>query len=387
MTMRVGHTSVALGAALTLMCAALPRAAHGGLIPDFNLDCSAAKATHIVVATEGQRVDGVLQVLDSWKGDLRKGDTITVPELAQFASEDSRAMGMAGAQPRKPVTGARMILFLVKSLEPLPGAELGKEVAASRPKWLPASSPDYRPVFAGGDEPRDYLERMRISVAWVESGTVYAFEQLINPGPLVLMANGRMTEEEAKARILDLIKGNSDFEKAAALPDASLRAAALLPHTEATEHRARERAFNALGECGAPALPILRRMLQDASLADRHYLVVKALAKAGGSHVGPELTALLRLELMFWKRQASLVTATRWNELPCDLRARHIKLEAALHAVAWIRYPGAGEAVAAVRDYWESEPRLNRLTGGPRFNSVTFRCNAYLDAATPKRAE
>jgi len=383
--MRVTPSCMAIRALLLLSLACPPRSANGAIIPSFDLDFSAGKATHIVLATEGGRIDGVFQVLESWKGDLRKGDTITVPELAEFASEESRMVKQWGAQPRRWVTGAKMILFLVKSLEPAPAAPGdGKGIAASRTRWLPASSPDYRPVFAGGEETRGYAERMKISVAWVEDGTLCAFHQDPFQGPLLLMPVGRMTVAQARARILERIKSSSDFEKAAALPDPAERAAALVPLTEVQEHRARERAFNALGECGAPALPLLRRMLQDPSLADRHYLVVKALAKAGGIHVGPEVTSLLRAELAFWKAQAPLLTAAQWNDLPVELRLRHIKLEQAVQALAWIRFPDAREAVIEIRGYWESEPRLNRLTGGPTHNSVTFQCKAYLREVFPE---
>jgi len=88
--------------------------------------------------------------------------------------------------------------------------------------------------------------------------------------------------------------------------------------------------------------------------------------------------------LAFWKAQAPLLTAAQWNDLPVELRLRHIKLEQAVQALAWIRFPDAREAVIEIRGYWESEPRLNRLTGGPTYNSVTFQCKAYLREVFPE---
>jgi hypothetical protein len=83
-----------------------------------NLRC-AKLATHIVVATEGDSIDGQLTVLESLKGDLKAGQHITIPELRAFNSPESRAIEcLFPAQicpediQRENVTGTRMILFL-----------------------------------------------------------------------------------------------------------------------------------------------------------------------------------------------------------------------------------------------------------------------------------
>ena len=46
--------------------------------PSFDLDYSLWKATHIVLATERNVIDGHLKVIESWKGDL-KTDSEIVP--------------------------------------------------------------------------------------------------------------------------------------------------------------------------------------------------------------------------------------------------------------------------------------------------------------------
>lgn len=53
--------------------------------PSFSLEESAWKATDIVVAFEGDVIDGKLQVLEAWKGDLKKGNSLDVPEMKVFA--------------------------------------------------------------------------------------------------------------------------------------------------------------------------------------------------------------------------------------------------------------------------------------------------------------
>jgi hypothetical protein len=41
-------------------------------------------ATHIVIATEDEEIEGKLTVLESSRGDLRPGGIIFIPELASF---------------------------------------------------------------------------------------------------------------------------------------------------------------------------------------------------------------------------------------------------------------------------------------------------------------
>ena len=60
--------------------------------PSFYLDDCAWHATHIVVVTKGKKIDENVEVVESWKGDLKKGDPIAVPELAVFALEKERVI-------------------------------------------------------------------------------------------------------------------------------------------------------------------------------------------------------------------------------------------------------------------------------------------------------
>src|SRR5262249_53146583 len=80
-------------------------AAPAAIRPSFQLDSCAWAATHVIVVTEGARIDGVVEVLESWAGDLKKGDTITVPELAEFAPEAKRRVAPSFLQYRRRCVG------------------------------------------------------------------------------------------------------------------------------------------------------------------------------------------------------------------------------------------------------------------------------------------
>jgi hypothetical protein len=48
--------------------------AYAGEIPSFDPEFSSTKATNVIVASEGKKIDGHLVAPDVWKGDLKKGE-------------------------------------------------------------------------------------------------------------------------------------------------------------------------------------------------------------------------------------------------------------------------------------------------------------------------
>ncbi|MCD6051618.1 MAG: hypothetical protein K0Q55_3027, partial [Verrucomicrobia bacterium] len=66
--------------------------AQAGIRPSFRLESSAWRATDIVVVTEGDLIDGNLDVLETWKGTLSPGAVLSLKELGKFATEESRTV-------------------------------------------------------------------------------------------------------------------------------------------------------------------------------------------------------------------------------------------------------------------------------------------------------
>ena len=334
--------------------------------PFFNLDSLSVKATHVALVTENPDIDGHLKVLESWKGDLGAGESISVPELKCFANADLRRVISYGADGRV-VSGARMIVFLVKSLT-LPEQSAGDNRGT---RWLPAGGFGYTRIFAGNWKGRDNTQHMAISIAWVEREQVYA----VNGGGFGVHVGIRQlrneTVEKARARVRFLAGKSEGLAKAGATADPSHRAQALLPFLSESDHRRREHAFMTLADCGEPALRHLRGILADDDLADQHYLAVKALVKAGGNEVEEELTGVLREELEFW-RTVPGVNATEWNNLPAGLRSRCFKLEQILQGLTWLK---GAKAQDLVRDI----VALERI--GQR---VLYQCERYFNAIEAK---
>lgn len=127
-----------------LLLLVLPPSASAGVRPSFSPQECSWQATDIVVVTEGEKIDGIFDVLETWNGELKPGETITIPEMAEFESSDARGIdkwNWLKKEKRSPeyVTGGRMILFL-RDAEKVPAdPNQSKEVKTSS-RWISANS-------------------------------------------------------------------------------------------------------------------------------------------------------------------------------------------------------------------------------------------------------
>lgn len=341
-----------------LLLLVLPPSASAGIRPSFYAEECSWQATDIVVVTEGKKIDGIFEVLETWKGDLKPGETIAIPEMAEFESKDARLIDKWNwlekeKQPPEYVTGERMILFLRDAKKVPEDPDQSKEVKRSS-RWISANSM--------GNE-------MKYSTVWVEKGKVNWFVQQINPGPS-LLSEIKMTEAELKTDVFSVLNTQNSLNAALAITDPALRAEGLEPFADHTVYRAQERAFAALAECGEAALPVLRRMLGNESLRKLHVRVIEAFAKASRKTAGPELTTWVEREFEFWKQTAPSLEVGWWNgkglganqsdglEMAEPLRDRWMALYQAVQALGEIRYTNAERALSEVRDFWRSLPQL-----------------------------
>jgi hypothetical protein len=244
-------------------------------------------ATHIVLATEGEVIDGRLRVIESWKGDFEPDAEIVVPNLARYSGAKSRQVkSWQPAHQTEPyvrvVTGARMLLFLTdtKPKEPL-------VPVVTWDSGLPAS------VEGQGD--------FWVSFAWVEKGEVYARHQLVFPS-WPISHFGTALEVEARAAYLTILKRGLEE---ATLAQSPVLASQVLRASAVQELELGVRgAIEALANMGEDALPVLRALLNDPKLSHLVPRFIQAMYTAGGEGVAPELTALNEELLAFWEARA-----------------------------------------------------------------------------------
>src|SRR5690349_20846659 len=201
--MKIIHTLTSLTFLLILCSSAL-----AGIQPSFQLKTSSWRATDIVVVTEEKQIDGVVKVIETWKGDLKPGQVLTLAELAEFKSKNARMVHRwpANESPEY-ITGATMILFLrdaTKTAAEPDDEEVSRLTDSKRTgeRWQAANP--------AGDE-------IKYSTVWIEKGKAYCFIQIMNPGPSVLVGCG--PEAELKPEVSRVINIQNGLNAALATVD------------------------------------------------------------------------------------------------------------------------------------------------------------------------
>ena len=214
--------------------------AFGGIRPSFQLDHSAWKATHIVIAVT-TATDGTFEVVESLKGDLHVGARLVIPDLRSLDEAKPITSSLASPEsvlcqpgshliPKQPV-GARVILFLVGGThEPL--SESKTEVE--------------------GWKPSDIMDSMQASVVWIEgSGSLYAFEQVMNPG-LPLLCQLHESETDVRNRVAEITQIQSQIAVDLSVPDGGERAERLRQYVGCASFRFGGRRWRSWANRGRP---------------------------------------------------------------------------------------------------------------------------------------
>lgn len=340
-------------------------ASSAAIRPSFYADGCAWNATHIVVATEGEKIDGILTVIESWKGDLKKADTITVPELAAFADRKEREVKKGLFADDKPdpthVSGSRMVLFLIE----------GPKDEKDKRTWKPAGS--------------IWKNRMEVSVAWIEKNKVHAIEQQINPGPSELIYLGK-NECEFACRVQEIVTMQARFYKAmsAANPDQIAESVEGLLRSDSS-NLGRE-AIKTLGNADKNGLVVLRKLLKQDAFEKFHEDVIEAMPNAGGASVGAELTVMLKEDLAFWKKASPGLKKGWWNgngiewEKVEHHRNHYSRSLAIIRGLQGIKFPECRGDIQAFRDFWVSQPQLGEI------DQMTDACDKILvNVPVPKK--
>lgn len=298
-------------------------------LPTFHPACS-YRATHIVVVATEPGGGGRFKVAESWKGDLRPGDALTIPGLARDAKGD-------------------MVIFMARNADP-------------------KSADPWKPVGVG--------EEWRVSVAWFDGGKVVAVQQHLNPGPAVVshlsFVNSRKDFKQLVAYYVDTERA---FAAARAIENLGERAAAFA-RVVSGEYDKKDEAFVELGKCGPKALPALRAYLK----RPPDYLhddAVRAMAAAGGKDAVPELHEMLKAELAYWKAVGPKLANDWWLADPATNEPwkRFGKLGSLVSVYEDCPTPAYRETVVAVRDLLRTIPAVDK---DARIGNLSDLCDRVL---------
>ncbi len=346
--------------AVVLGCLAGSTAA--AIVPSFYLEGCAWNATDIVVASEGETIDGRLTVLEAWVGSLAPGAALHVPELAVFASEEKRRERWWDPDRAHltTVTGKRLVLFLKRETKP------------EDPQWAPA-------VPYGG---------MDVSVCWIESGQAYGLVQIMNPGSAELTRLGQ-TEATIRATTRKLRADKAELARVRALEDVTKRVEAAVPFATSDVSEAALEAIHILRDAGAPAVPSLLALALPDEPTTSQWPALRALGDIGDPSIVAPVVARLEKELVFWAAAGQHLEHGWWNGEGLagkdrdHYRWHYARVSGPLRVLTEIGAPGSedvADVVRRTRKLWRENPVLHEIGNG----QIVEHCDLALAAIETK---
>jgi hypothetical protein len=325
----------------------LSEPSFAGIRPSFGADAEAWRSTDVVMVVTSS-VDDAFEVIETWKGDLRAGKRIVVPQLSPAAHAipisrypgwpDGLTSTVAQQVPREPA-GSHMILFLRRN--------------SSRPAHIEW-------------EPANVMDSMKASAVWINGGRLYCFTQVTNPGPSILQIMSSYSEESLKRRVSEVTRTQEQMKLVLAAPEGEERARLLKPYVHSDVSPARQLAVQELGKSGPMAVPTIRGMLDDPAYTEQAPDLIEAMVKAGGDAVGEDLNRRFQQEVAFWKSAGPSLPHGWWNNdagPDAPFRAQYLRTYQLIIGLQQTRYPGALNPAEQLRDLWVSLPQLNDPSG------------------------
>ncbi len=354
------------GFVLFLAIAATP--VHASIRPSLSLDQCSWNATHIVLVQTTPK-GGVFSVVESWKGDLKPGDSVEVPELKPnedavsiasypksegFRSQDPK--GITEQIPRQPV-GSRLILFLRKKEEGGPASPSADNRTGAQ--WEPASG-------WGG---------MKTSALWIDGGKGFCFRQGMNPGPSAFSECWQMPVTSSDvaiftARIQWVLQVQRDLAETLAMKNRpEVRADRLGRVALGDVWEAQREALGALGKSGTVAVPEILQVMDNPPVPYDGTVTIRALVEAAGKDSGKLLHARLQQDLIYWKAIGPTLTANWLDQLAEPGASLFVKFDETVLLIRELdqkHYAPAAKTAAELRDFWISQPVLYDPKWGER---------------------
>jgi phage-related protein len=215
-----------------------------------------------------------------------------------------------------------------------------------------------------------------ISVAWFAHGKAYTTSQINNPGPVRVAPFG--DEKTFRQRLVNILNTQKALRNATKTPlkkRAQALATFMKTHTHWKEiYQAREETLKALSRCGQSAITVFPALFRDESLGYSYNDVARSFIEAVGIKSAPAFTAIVRQELVFWRKTALTIPVGTLNNAASKgyshqqyqrLQTHYNRLQAALNGLRHFRYTPCKNAVTQTHALWLSLPQLEARRRGP----------------------
>ncbi len=298
-------------------------------------------ATHIVVVTEGDEIDGQVTVLESWQGDLKPGDSLNISELAKFKSQESRHieclnivlhLGKCSDTTPEFVSGSRIILFL---------RNLVRQSGSAN--WH------------------------SIGAAWIEQGEAYGLWDGDRAWDGIFAKVG--SEGSVRDAIEKVTYEKQGLKRALMIEEREARLRALQPFLGSSVDYT---AMVASVETSA-----LKRWAGQLTASQKHSRDDITVLKCSEDCAGAIFALLLKRELEFWRDHAQGLKIDWWNqetdwEVLKVYRTQFSNTQRALAGLKATGHRGSAGLVRELRAYWLSLPQLKNQP------YVVRDCDAFL---------
>jgi hypothetical protein len=339
-----------------LLIAMFSQTARAGFRPSFGADSAAWRSSDIVLVST-LPAEGTFEVIEAWKGNLRAGARILVPQLIPDAAalpiplhptslEDALRGSDAEQVPRRP-TGSHMVLFLKRNPS-----------GSDKTEW----------------EAADVMDSMKASVVWIQGDKLFCFVQVNNPGPSVLEPMFSYSLEKLKQRVDQVIRTQEEMQSIVAGPAGEQKPRLLKPFVHSDINSARRLALSELGKSGPTAVPVILEMLDDAAYAEQGQELVKELVNSGGQSIGGELIGRFRRDVEFWESTGPSLPVGWWNQdtnPDAPLRSRYGQTYQLVIELQKIRDRNALALAERLHALWISHPQLDDPSG---LNQMSLEC-------------
>ena len=316
-------------------------------ISDFAWD-----APHVVT------VNGTGRVIESFKGDLRKGDIV---DLKHLRIPTSVPVINTKTEKAERITSDRLFLLLQKSKN---------------------FYEFFAPNFLNSKQGTAIL-----SMVWFHKGIVYSYGQRNIPGPVQLLPTG--DETQFRQGILNTQKALRIATKTPLKKRAQALVMFMKTHAHWKEiYQAREETLKALSRCGQSGITVFPALFNDDKLTCFYNEVARSFINAVGVKSAPTFTAIVKQELVFWRKTAPTMPVGTLNNAAGkgysyqqyqNLQTHFNRLQAALNGLRHFRYPPGKRSAMQTLALWRSLPQLEAQRRGP----ITASCEMILKRLSP----
>jgi hypothetical protein len=336
---------------------------HEGLAafrPSFHGDSEAWRSTDIVLVST-LPTDGTFEVNEVWKGKLRLGARVVIPELIPLMNalplslypdlwNDPARRSIAEQIPKQP-PGSQIILFLKRNPSSL-----------QETRWEPANA----------------MNSMKASAVWIEGEQLYCFKQEINPGPSILLSMGSYSLQQLKERVAKVTDTRDEMQSILDIPEGERRVQLLKPYVHSDVIWAQQLAIQELGKSGPAAVPTIRAMLDDSAYTEQAPELIDAMVEAGGTTVGTDLSLRFERKVAFWASTGPSLKQGWWNEDPTPHAPLRLQYSETYQLIIGLQKTRNKDSLAPAKqlyDLWVSYPELNDPSG---LNQMSLECEKLI---------